>query len=127
MEALLKKEQKKAFDSICNATMVGFVQDRNHSGSMEKHRVQCFYGEALPNKDDSASLAQSEDVIHLAQTKAKREVLPKQGNLFEQHVPSDASDMLIEYINKDDKLPWKANTCMLQKSHPSYQCDSHGE
>lgn len=52
-------------------------------------------------------------MIHLAQTKSRKEVLPKQGNLFEAHVPTDESDMLIEYINKNDKLPWKANTCML--------------
>jgi len=36
-----------------------------------------------------------------------------------EHVPSDETDVKITEINKK-KIGWKANTCMLQTSHPDY-------
>jgi hypothetical protein len=53
----------------------------------------------------------------------KSKIMPKRGNLFENHKPSEDTDILIEMINKNDKIPWTANTCMLQEHHPSYNCD----
>ena len=38
------------FDSICDQTMVGFVQDLSKTGHMEKHHITCFYGKVV--KDD---------------------------------------------------------------------------
>lgn len=38
---------KAQFNSICNQTMVGFVQDRGHQSTYQKHRIQCMYA----NKD----------------------------------------------------------------------------
>ena len=73
LEIYLKDQQKKAFTSICNETMVGFVQNSNHSGSMEKHNIQCFYAEAVSMNEGSASFAQKNedlDAVHFVQTKA---------------------------------------------------------
>jgi hypothetical protein len=45
------------------------------------------------------------------------------------HVPSDKTDLEILEINNSN-LTWKANVCMLSKSHPQYdsiKCDgAHG-
>ena len=42
------------------------------------------------------------------------------------HTPSDITDLEISAINSNDKLSWKANTCMLSKGHAEYggHCDS---
>ena len=32
------------FNSICNETMIGFVQQVNGSDNLKKLRVQCFHG-----------------------------------------------------------------------------------
>lgn len=43
------------FDSQCDKTMVGFVQNvptiTHHSFSMQEHEVQCFYGEQETHYD----------------------------------------------------------------------------
>ena len=36
---------KNNFDSICNSTMVGFVQDLSTTGTMENHKITCFFAE----------------------------------------------------------------------------------
>ena len=45
------------------------------------------------------------------------------------HVPSDKTDLEISEINRSN-LTWKANVCMLQKTHPDYdaiKCEgAHG-
>ena len=41
-------ETKNNFDSICNSTMVGFVQDLASVGTMENHKITCFYAEVDP-------------------------------------------------------------------------------
>lgn len=38
---------KVQFNSICNQTMAGFVQNTSHVSTYKKHRVQCMYA----NKD----------------------------------------------------------------------------
>jgi len=37
-------QSKAQFDSICNATMVGFAQNTSRPGTLQKHPVTCFYG-----------------------------------------------------------------------------------
>ena len=37
-------QAKAQFDSICNATMVGFAQNVSRPGTLQKHPVTCFYG-----------------------------------------------------------------------------------
>jgi len=40
-------------------------------------------------------------------------------NLFHKHEPSPEKDNYIEWINSQN-LSWKANSCLLSKSHPSF-------
>ena len=35
---------KVQFDSVCNQTMVGFVQNTTRRGTLEQHPITCFYG-----------------------------------------------------------------------------------
>lgn len=39
-------------------------------------------------------------------------------NVFDDHVPSDVTDLEIMSINSQN-LPWKANSCMLSQNHPA--------
>jgi hypothetical protein len=41
----IEEGSKAQFDSICDRTMVGFMQNRNHTGTMEEHPITCFYAE----------------------------------------------------------------------------------
>lgn len=34
---------KAQFNSVCNQTMAGFVQNRSHVSTYQKHRIQCMY------------------------------------------------------------------------------------
>lgn len=43
----------------------------------------------------------------------------KRYNAHHAHVASDENDLMIQTINDMD-LGWKADTCKLQKHHPSY-------
>jgi len=43
----------------------------------------------------------------------------KRGSLYHSHVPSEVTDLYIESIN-DQNLTWKANECMLTKTHKRY-------
>ena len=36
---------KRQFDSICDETMIGFVQDQGKVGSITNHEVICFFAE----------------------------------------------------------------------------------
>ena len=38
-------KDKHNFKSICNQTMIGFVQNLNVTGSMAEHEMTCFYAE----------------------------------------------------------------------------------
>jgi hypothetical protein len=40
-------QAKFNFDSICDQTMVGFVQNMKKTGNMENHHVTCFYGKVV--------------------------------------------------------------------------------
>lgn len=42
---------KARFDSVCNSTMVGFVQDKSYAGSLAEHPITCFYA----SRDESSS------------------------------------------------------------------------
>jgi hypothetical protein len=41
----IEEGAKAQFDSVCDRTMVGFVQNRNLTGTMEEHPVTCFFAE----------------------------------------------------------------------------------
>ena len=41
---------KAQFDSICNATMVGFMFDKKMKGTLTEHPVTCFYASKDPNQ-----------------------------------------------------------------------------
>ena len=45
-------------------------------------------------------------------------------NLHQAHVPSNETDKAISFINNNN-FGWKADTCMLQSTHPEYgtHCD----
>jgi len=34
---------KAQFNSVCNQTMAGFVQNKTHQSTFKKHRIQCMY------------------------------------------------------------------------------------
>jgi len=44
----IEDDAKNNFNSICNTTMVGFVQDTSSKGSMKDHQITCFYAEVDP-------------------------------------------------------------------------------
>ena len=59
----------------------------------------------------------------------KARAIGKRPSLFHTHVPSEDNDLLIETINNSN-LTWKANECMLTKSHAKYnkeQCEDPEE
>lgn len=43
-----EEDAKNNFNSICNTTMVGFVQDMSVNGSMTHHNITCFFAEVDP-------------------------------------------------------------------------------
>ena len=38
-----EEDAKNNFNSICNSTMVGFVQDMTSTGTMTNHNIACFF------------------------------------------------------------------------------------
>ena len=53
-------DAKNNFDSICNSTMVGFVQDLSTQGTMANHKITCFFAEIDPKhqyQEPASSLA----------------------------------------------------------------------
>lgn len=36
-------DDKKMFSSICDATMIGHVNNMTENSTIEEHRVECFY------------------------------------------------------------------------------------
>ena len=76
-------QAKFNFDSLCDQTMIGFVQDLNKIGQMEKHHITCFFGKVVEETQPYA-LAQEEKKTQKRRGKA--------GNLFLNHVPSNQSD-----------------------------------
>lgn len=84
------------FNSACNQTMVGFVQDLNATGTFDKHPVTCFYAKrGDPITFGSESLAQVEKpIVSLGQRK-------KRVNTFAEHKPNKAMDARILEINRN--------------------------
>ena len=59
------------------------------------------------------------DTVKVPTATAKRGGKSKfKSNAFEDHVPTEVSDLEIMSINSQN-LPWKANKCMLSKNHPA--------
>ena len=76
--------------------------------------------------EEKPKLYLSEDEAELLQTSSsKDEMMPQKGrrifksNPLLTHVPSDITDLEISEINSGNGS-WKANTCMLSKSHKDY-------
>lgn len=126
------------FYSICDKTMVGFVKS-GKEGSLEQHPIQCFYGvkkdaEATDKEEARQARAQlAEDEsrkgsVILAQTSSQHQTdikkrRGKKHNPFAAHKPSADSDLYITAVNANPHSVWKANPCMLTKTHPDYkQC-----
>jgi len=42
--------------------------------------------------------------------------------MYDAHSPSEENDLYIESINSQN-LTWKANECMLTKTHPKYNAE----
>ena len=118
------------FYSLCDRTMVGFVQDKQSRSSLADHHVTCFYGikAASDNGDkkpDVKAKVQTEDdgttdisLLQLKSTTSRRGKKYKANPLL-THVPSDVTDLEITEHNAANPT-WKANVCMLQKHHKDY-------
>lgn len=71
----IESSAKYQFNSICNETMVGFVQNLNAQGSLTEHPVTCFFAEKDKSNlyenqvgPSSGALVAQEDEYHLLQT-----------------------------------------------------------
>lgn len=122
--------------------MIGFVHNMTDTGSMDAHKISCFYAEkdqkqlyenqVAPiklNQADGSAFEQDALEVHLLQTKSEIETGSKMtefalskkqrghkkaNNLFMKHVPSDETDLYITHINDNQHhYTWTANTCML--------------
>jgi hypothetical protein len=50
LKSIVKDTEDSAkfnFDSLCDQTMIGFVQDMSKTGEMDKHHITCFYGKVV--------------------------------------------------------------------------------
>lgn len=72
-------------------------------------------------------------VLKLAQTKVETSnrlrATGKRPSLYHSHAPSEETDLYIESINSQN-LSWKANECMLTKTHAKYnkeKCEGGSE
>lgn len=108
------KSDKEAlpYQSKCDQTMIGFAQNLENRSSIDKHTVTCFYGRKIPGTVGKESQS-------IAQAGSEGPLKRSAGNSFARHVPSEVTDAYIQKVN-DMNLSWKANTCMLSKSHPGY-------
>jgi hypothetical protein len=109
--------------------MIGFVHKLDDLGTMENHKISCFYG----SKDKSQLYEDQVAPVNLGQgnqtnsTLETSEAPSKRGavNLYDKHNATAETDDFIAHINGNQNIyGWKANTCMLQKSHKDYHCDS---
>lgn len=130
------------FDSQCDKTMVGFVQNvpsiTGESSSMSEHDIQCIYGVQQESYDleeyneidgvEADILLATKSNINLQTSSTIKtgsktfERNPSSGrrlNMLHRHVATDQTDALISFINSND-LGWRANTCLLQTHHPDY-------
>jgi hypothetical protein len=135
------------FNSQCNKTMVGFIQQTGKGAStMQNHKVLCFTGEQVQHYDFEKTQAFNtgkvkynkiveqknvQPVDLLKQFEAKQELAAKnvpgkkRRNMHLEHRPSDEMDLLITEINTSD-LGWKADVCKYTKTHPLYGKDCSG-
>lgn len=56
-----------SFDSKCDSTMVGFVQESSSGSTMETHNVVCFYGK----QDKKNQIEQTTEIDNSTQKIAK--------------------------------------------------------
>lgn len=66
----------------------------------------------------AASIEDPEDSFVQISGSAKKESKPRR--LTSRFEPSPASDEFILMVNSDPQSSWKADECMLSKSHPKY-------
>ena len=110
------------FTSLCDATMIGHVNNLTEPSNMTEHHVECFYAERHDKalyqdqigKRNENALAD----VSLAQTGTK-DFKQRRANMKAEHVATDETDLMISEINKKN-LGWTADVCMLQTSHPDY-------
>lgn len=83
---------KDRYTSVCDQTMIGFVQNTEHKSTMDNLEVTCFYGEKVKIP------GQFEDLVQLENAKSKWG-RGKPGNLFQSHKPSHELDSYITWVN----------------------------
>ena len=59
---------KAQFNSVCNQTMVGFVQNTTHQSTYKKHRIQCLYA----HKDWDNIYEQEHSVVQVGAGKMEK-------------------------------------------------------
>ena len=131
-------DSEGSFDSHCDQTMVGFVQDMpkdgtHADGDLRNMKTMCFHAKqtqclAIEKTKPEIILSEwagemqkySKIVYH---NKTERESKPAQKveriNHHLGHKPSDKMDLLISWINSAG-LGWKADACKLQEHHQDY-------
>ena len=53
------------FDSKCNESMVGFVQQVHGNGSMKQHHGQCFYAKQVEHTNIEKSIEEEKDGVKI--------------------------------------------------------------
>lgn len=53
------------FDSKCNESMVGFVQQQHGNGSMKQHHGQCFYAKQVEHTNIEKSIEEEKDGVKI--------------------------------------------------------------
>lgn len=143
-------QEKYNYKSVCNQTMIGFMQNLNTSGTMYEHQLTCFYAEkdktqlyenqvarAAPasHAQKDAKIAFDEVVVSYVQT----EGLEKENTTKASETKLDeprkrqsvkkngflemkpSSELNAQIEHVNSKnYTWKANTCLLTKDHQSY-------
>lgn len=87
----------------------------------------------MVQKKKKFKLEDEDMVLKLAQTKVETSnrlrATGKRPSLYHSHAPSEETDLYIESINSQN-LSWKANECMLTKTHAKYnkeKCEGGSE
>ena len=81
----MNEETQLKFDSRCDQTMIGFVQNRTQNSTMLKHQITCFYSERV----------QIIDEMRISFAQIAERPRGKSGNLFAAFKPSDEFDQYI--------------------------------
>jgi hypothetical protein len=99
----LKTGDYNKFDSHCDKTMVGFVQDipkiKNEKHSMAQHKVTCFWGEQETHYDmeKTVSVKTESDAVKVAVITTENKIVTDSLD-----APADTQDIQIEDAEVSD-------------------------